>query len=76
MKKLHALVLGAIVLLTKIETLLKLESFNSSLTSSWPVAPNTKACSFFIIYVSVNNLQNYKKTIIKKSIDFHTVALV
>ena len=34
MKKLNALVLGAIVLLTKIETLLKLESFNSSLTSS------------------------------------------
>ena len=39
MKKLHALVLGAIVLLTKIETLLKLESFNISLTSSWPIAP-------------------------------------
>ena len=39
MKKLHALVLGAIVLLTKIETLLKLESFNISLTSSWPKAP-------------------------------------
>ena len=39
--------------------LLKLESFNSSLTSSWPVAPvapNTKACSFFIP-TSYNNFK-------------------